>query len=478
MRADCHFTRSFVAVGLLGAVSALGGDWTNLGGNAARNGLMNTLGPTAEDSLWNNNDSFSIIAWAPFTLGERVFTIRESGFPQSGGAANDALVAYDLNTGDELWRKTLPFSGNTSQEWIAWIAGVGNGRVYASRSTNGTFAPIYAYDATNGALLWTSDDLTQAFAYDGVIFAPNGDLIVGDFTKLFRINAVTGDNVWTRARACSVSGNCGAAASGDAIYIDQPVPGGAVISKVDMNSGAVLYSTPVMPGFTEQNQPFVSPDGTRVYHARTQNNPAVDFLYAFEDTGVDFAELWHVPVLWTTSHEHGIGPDGSIYTFLPNNEFVRLDPDTGEVMDTAGTLSPLTAASPKTAVASDGTVYVSNGWASTPATQGRMWAFPPDLSTKLMTLHLDRQNQGGPALGASGTLVMTDRVGVHAYRSDVACVGDLDNDNDVDIEDLATLLSNYGIDTGATPEQGDLDLDGDVDITDLASILSAYGSQC
>jgi hypothetical protein len=119
---------------------------------------------------------------------------------------------------------------------------------------------------------------------------------------------------------------------------------------------------------------------------------------------------------WTTSHEHGIGPDGSIYTFLANDEFVRLDPLTGDVTASAGVLAPLGDPSPKTAVGSDGSVYVSNGWASTPATNGRIWAFSADLSQNYFTLTLDRQNQGGPALAQSGTLVACDRNGVFAWR--------------------------------------------------------------
>lgn len=54
---------------------------------------------------------------------------------------------------------------------------------------------------------------------------------------------------------------------------------------------------------------------------------------------------------------------------------------------------------------------------------------------------------------------------------------DLDGDGDVDLVDLATLLSNYG-GSNATFEQGDLDRDGDVDLTDLAMLLTAYGTTC
>lgn len=58
------------------------------------------------------------------------------------------------------------------------------------------------------------------------------------------------------------------------------------------------------------------------------------------------------------------------------------------------------------------------------------------------------------------------------------CPGDLDHDLDVDISDLATLLSNFGVAAGAEYEDGDLDLDGDVDISDLSQMLSLFGTIC
>ena len=177
-----------------------------------------------------------------------------------------------------------------------------------------------------------------------------------------------------------------------------------------------------MAGFTAQNGPFVSPDGTTVYFSRSQNNPPYDNLHAFLDTGTGFTELWNRPVRWTTSHEHGIAADGSIYTFTQGDEFVRLDALTGAIVANAGVLSPIGSPnlSPKTVVDALGTVYVSNGWARTPASDGRIWAFSGDLTQNLFTLHMDRQNAGGPVLGRDGTLVVADRQAVYAYRSDCA----------------------------------------------------------
>jgi len=58
----------------------------------------------------------------------------------------------------------------------------------------------------------------------------------------------------------------------------------------------------------------------------------------------------------------------------------------------------------------------------------------------------------------------------------VPMVGDLDGDGDVDLSDLAALLANYGMASGATCTDGDWDGDGDVDLSDLAGLLANYGT--
>lgn len=58
------------------------------------------------------------------------------------------------------------------------------------------------------------------------------------------------------------------------------------------------------------------------------------------------------------------------------------------------------------------------------------------------------------------------------------CPGDLNGDGEVELHDLAELIGNYGIMSGAIYEQGDLDGDGDVDLDDLAELLGLYGTVC
>lgn len=471
-------TTFLVVSGLSGVLSApaLAQDWSNLGGNAARNGLSTARGPILGTTNWNAPE-FSIIAWNPVVDDGRVFVVKQTGFPSNGGAAGDAILALRQDDGSELWRKTIAFSGNTSTNWTAWVAGASAGHVYVSRAGNGGTvpAPLVALHAATGNVAWTSTDTILAGPYDGVIFADNADPIVGDRTHVTRFDAATGATVWRTARIGSVGGNCGAAASSSAVYIADAVVGGHAIKKLDPATGAILYASPVMPGFTIQNTPFVSRDGQTVYLSRTQSNAAVDKLYAWQDTGAAFVQRWAIDIRWTTSHEHGIGPDGSIYAFLPDSSFVRLNPDDGAVLNTAGVL-PATASgnlSPKTAVDSSGIVYLSNGWASTPATDGRLWAFKPDLSSTFFTLNLDRQNQGGPTLTDDGALIISDRNGVRSYRS-ARCLGDMNLDGVVDLNDFFAFLNVF--DVGDIT--ADLDNSPGVDLNDFFKFFNAFDASC
>lgn len=474
----------FLAAGLLAmpCSAAPAADWSNSGGNAARNGLTDAHGPIAAELAWAAADA-TIISWSVVTMGDQLFTVKEWGFPGSTPNAGDEIVARKVSDGSLQWRRSLPYGGNNNAQWIAWVAGARDGRVYASRSTAsgpsgaaGSPQPITAMDAATGNTVWQSAATTVCGPYDGVVFAPNGDLVVGDRLNLTRIRATDGATVWRINRVGSVSGDCGAALSASGAFISDAVVGGHAIKKYDLETGAFLYQTPVMPGFTIQNVPFVSPDGATVYLERTQNSPAVDFLYAWTDTGTAFTPKWNRSVRWTTAHEAGIGADGSIYTFLPGNEFVRLDPATGDVIGTAGLLLPPNAGdnfSPRTAVDAAGHVYVHNGWAGSPTTNGRLWAFSADLTQQLFMLTLSNPNIGGPAIAADGTLLMADLSGVRAWRT-TPCTGDLNLDGAVNGADLGALLGQWGTDGDSTG--ADLDGNGVVSGSDLGLLLGAWGA--
>lgn len=374
-----------------------GGDWSNSGGTAQRNGLSTVRGPQSPDLLWSGARS-SIISWLPVTEGDCLFVVRQAGWP--GSAHDSVVVAMDLVTGEERWCIEIPYHTN---DWTTWVGGVKDGKVYASRSGNGASVQdtLYALDAQTGETLWVSSVLIDAGPYDGVVFAADGDPVIASFTDIWRFNATDGGLVWHVSRVGSVSGSCGGALYGDSFYIADAAPGGHILVRYDVETGQRLYQSPVMPGFTVQNTPFVGVDGT-IYLSRTQNNPSVDYFYAFRDTGSGFEERWHIPAAWTTFSEFAADSDGSVYCLLPGPRIGKIDSATGEVLfqtDLIGT--PGEYLSPHLAVDSEGTVFCSNGGFA----NGRVWVLSSEL-TPLWNVSVVNINIGGPALGHEGVLLL------------------------------------------------------------------------
>jgi len=395
------------AASLLSSAPAPAADWINSGGNPGRNALSPEIGPAAQDLLWSGGRS-SLIAWHPVTEGNRAFLVRQLRWPDQQ-PGDSPVVAMDLTTGEELWAVDLPY--NTG-DWTAWVAGARDGKVYASRSGNGASiaAKIYALDAADGHTVWASEDLVKAGPYDGVVFTAEGDLIVGSLQDLWRIDAVDGTTVWHQNRVGSVSSAGGAAVYGGSAYIADVTGGGHIMVRYDLETGARLYQSPVMPGFTCENTPMAGPDGT-LYLNRAQNNASVDFLYAFTDDGAQFVEKWHVPAAYNPYAELGIGPDGSVYAVVPGPRLVRLDPATGAELNSTPVLSGFSKS--RFAIDAHGIVYFSNGSFAT----GLLSSFDADLTPRWQVA-VTNINIGGPSLGENGTLLVCG-VGsdVRAYRT-------------------------------------------------------------
>jgi len=62
--------------------------------------------------------------------------------------------------------------------------------------------------------------------------------------------------------------------------------------------------------------------------------------------------------------------------------------------------------------------------------------------------------------------------------SAVPCPADIDGDRQVQLSDLANLLINFGLASGADHAQGDIDGNGAVNLTDLAYLLTQFGLVC
>jgi hypothetical protein len=390
-----------------------GADWTNPGGIASRCCLTVETGPAEEDLLWSGGRP-SLIAWQPVTEGDLVFAVRQAAWPGSTG--DSPVVCMDLSTGAEQWAVDIPY---VAGDWITWIAGVSDGLVYASRSGNGASvsAHLYALDTVDGSVEWVSDALIDAGPYDGVVFAPDGDPIIASFQDIWRIDSGDGSTVWHSPRTGSVSGQCGGCLSGDGFYVVDAVGGGHAFVKYDPETGAELYQGPVMPGFTAQCTPMAGPDGT-LYFNRTQNNPGTDYFYAFEDTGTGFAEKWHVAAANACAPEFGAGPGGTVYFVIPGPCLAGADADYGTILAQTDTIPGYSAC--RLAVDAAGNVFMSNGGFS----GGHLYVFTADLEP-LWDTAVPGINIGGPAIGASGTLVVCGTgTDVRAYRSGTGVHGE------------------------------------------------------
>ncbi|CAG0951780.1 hypothetical protein PHYC_00236 [Phycisphaerales bacterium] len=358
--------------------------------------------------------------------GERVFTIRQTDFPPEPASNESPVVAIDLRTGAELWFRHLPF---VSGDWTTFIAGVKNGKVYAARSGNGasSAAPLYCLDAADGHTLWTTTVEIDAGAYDGVIFADDGDPIIASFRTIWRVDSGDGHIVWSVPRTCSVSGNCGGCVSGGGVYVADTVAGGQVIKRFNLATGAFQYQGPVMPGFLTQTTPFAGEDGS-VYFARIQTNDSVDFFYAFTDTGAALTQRWNLPARGTGT----VGPDGSVYFWTRNGTIRRVNALDGSFISESPVI-PADFAGPRYAVDAAGTVYFSNGAFS----NGRLYSFTPAL-VENWSVAVQNINIGGPAIASDGTLVVCGiGADMRAYFTPPACDPDVNCDgstNGFDIE--------------------------------------------
>jgi outer membrane protein assembly factor BamB len=505
MHVRSYVVRLAPVVLLAGACSlSLGQDWNNLGGNGRCNGLSNVVGPDgvgASDLLWENALP-SFIAWNPVAESRRVFVVRQTGFPPDPPAGSDSIYALDLDTGAILWTVDLPYE---TGDWTTWIAGVKDGRLYASRSGNGgsVAAPIYCLDAATGAVLWHTAggasplppryEIT-AGPYTGAVFAPDGDILFGSNRWVERVDAMTGAAVWRTARTEQVGNTTGVVIEGNGVYTVDLIAGSGnriAFRKFDLATGAFLYRGPFMAaGGLLHNAPYIGVDG-RLYINTGQNfNINYDFLYSYTDTGTAIVENWRTSSGGGGEFSRwGVGPDGSIYSASwtgapdPEGSFIlqRINPADGQVIATYPT--PITGDYMQFHMAVDarGVIYLSNGTAGG-FNGGRLYSFNPDLTLRWSEPIDGNLNQGSPILATDGTMIVASTGTIlRAYRTAATC-NDIDFNNDgstfdpTDIDAFFSVFSE-GPCIPATATCNDIDFNNDgslFDPCDIDSFLLAF----
>jgi outer membrane protein assembly factor BamB len=371
-------------------------DWNaGTGGNPQRNGLSTWRGPLAPEILWEGG--------LPAVVAQPAVTEGGTAAMSRMGNINDVLhgtriVACELDSGDTLWTGELPVDFPQS-DWRSRVSAIRDGRIYATRSGNDNNSFLYALDAATGEQLWRSQDSLGESSTESPAFAEDGDLIVGSLFNVERVNAEDGTRVWRAPRLSPTSNGNEVAVFGGRGYHWQQTGQGPAVRAIDLESGDELYTGPGLGGLVQQVGLFVGPDGT-VYAPRTQNNAITDYLVAYDDNGSALVERWRVPLGYTPFGTFGVGPDGSVYSYAPDNRVIRIEPQTGAVLDSSEVIVT-DFLQPRMAIGADGIVYLTNGGFS----QGALYSFDADLSTRWI-LPVNNVNIGGPAIGLDGTLIV------------------------------------------------------------------------
>jgi outer membrane protein assembly factor BamB len=366
------------------------------GGNPGRNGLSAETGPVALDTLWSGGlyavISQQVVIEDSFAVMARIFNLNDV-------LHGTSIVCHHLYTGDTLWTADLPVDFPTT-DWRNRVSAIRDGKVYATRSGNTKASYLYALDVYDGSIIWQSDSLIDEASTEGVSFTENGDLIIGNFSNIMRINASDGSTMWRTTRYSPTSNGSEVAVSGNMGYCWKA--GGPVIAAFDLNTGVELYASPAIGGgIVQQVAPFVGPEGT-VYATRTQNNPVTDSLVALTDIDTALVWKWSVPLGYVPFASFGVGPDSSVYSYTTTNRVIRIDHETGVIIDSSQVIPAGTLFKPRIAIDAQGIIYLTDGQTGS---SGNVYSFNPDLSLR-WTMPLPGNNVCGPALGQQGILVL------------------------------------------------------------------------
>jgi len=423
-------------------------DWNvGPGGNSMRNGQSSDPGPLDDTVLWEGGP-FSHFPRQASAEGNTYVVART--FDSGDNLHGTYLYALDATTGTELWYTELPVPFPAT-DFRVQLLGINGGRVYATRSTNSSPSYLYALNADDGSILWQSEELITAYVSEGIVFALDGDPIVGNYWSVRRINAEDGTTVWDCDRASPSSDGCGVAIYGDRCYCWQATgAAGPVVRVIDLSDGTHLYDGGMIGnGFTQQLGLLVGQDGT-VYAPRSGGNPNTDSLAAYTDTGSELLEKWKISLGYMPFSTFAVSPDSTVYSYDRSGHVIRLDPDDGSIINTSEPILTASTSYRRAAVDANGILYITA--AAWPG--GMLYSFNPDLTLR-WSADFPQLGRSGPVLAEGGILLIAG-----------------------DETDMTAYSTNTGIEASDMPyESGPLTLNVTSPVTSIATIVIGGDSE-
>lgn len=414
--------RSLVHV-LLAAIAtaapqiAAGQDFGFAGEGEGLTGSTSAIGPIAPVIAWSAPET-SRRTYAPIVSDGRVFVVREGG-----ASAVGRIVALDLATGTELWRRTLPRPSATIRGRHA-ISGVRDGVVYATRSEGfGCFAqgcsPVYALDAATGGLIWESSFRLVVLPTAAGGFSPDGHPIVAGLADLVCLDKATGALIWQQVGS-GIS--TGVAVVGNTVTAFENLMAQIDMFRCDATTGVRLPATPDVTSFFEQFYPVVDAEQNVYIPLRSDFCDLAGGLgelqaYRPVPTG-DFPLRWTTSILCSPLTQLAIDRAGFLYTISAGARLRRHDPATGAVLLTSASLGA-DLRSAKIIVDGAGFLYLHNPTSSSPTQRLRVFdsnlqEIPFPVASMPFT---GAMSSGGIAIAGDGYLLLSDLGGITAFRA-------------------------------------------------------------
>ena len=362
-------------------------NWATLQGNRANTGYTGLYGPSAihEAPTWTYQWQY-----APMGMAQPVFLTPTAAFTCNAPDGQPLpAVGIDLIDPDTLWTLEPNF------EWQNWmnvkcISDDGQITLVWERNLN----RIYGIDTSNGDKKWNFEGEILVDSYPTIDLDGNFIIPIEDIGYQ-SVDPHSGTINWTSEISV---GYYDSPAVGDngRIYCTSGSMTSCSLYALDPSDGSTIWKSQSL-GYLRTNGVTVHPNGTIIIHSE-------DGLWCFGDNDYEEEILWVQPYPCPFSASCGVGPDGSIYILDYDGVLRRLDPLTGETIDSSGPWGDGNGFRP--AIGADGLIYARTRF----PVEDEAWinCWNPDCSLRWNYLAGILSEGAGmmsaPAIGPDGTL--------------------------------------------------------------------------